>query len=120
MNAHTILVRARALIATPDRWVQGSMARTKYGTEVMVGDAAAACFCTAGAIHRVEIEVYRQHGADVGTAAVSGAASAIRKALIAREGDDTSIVVFNDRPTTTHAEILSVFDAAIEAEAPRP
>lgn len=123
ISAHTILVRARELIAEPKNWTQGVMARDRTGDATLPGDKHATCFCTAGAVYRAEIDAWREgYGTPVErVVASSGATFAIAKAIEAREfGDNVSIVTFNDRPTTTHADVLQIFDAAIAAEAARP
>src|SRR5690349_9172155 len=48
-----VLIQARELIADPERWTQGTVARIKYGEDRMPTDEDACQFCAIGALARV-------------------------------------------------------------------
>jgi hypothetical protein len=50
MRVHETLVAARALIATPETWAQGSYARDRLGNGVRVDAPEACCRCAEGAV----------------------------------------------------------------------
>lgn len=100
MSTLTVLVRARALIEKPEAWTKEAMARDVRQAVVRTGADAAACFCLAGALYKVSErdscgfnEALDLLTADCG---VAGA------------------VYFNDAPTTSHSDVLALFDRAIE------
>lgn len=87
MKASEILIAARALIDTPEKWVKGR----KYG-----------CWCARDAIIAVAPDEPRS----------TNSALATLKRAIGRPG----IVSWNDAPERTHAEVMAAFDRAIAAE----
>lgn len=50
MNVHATLVAARALIATPETWAQGTYARDGLGNAVSTMSQEACCRCAEGAV----------------------------------------------------------------------
>lgn len=102
MTPHAHLTAARALIAEPGRWTQGMSGRTADGEPDLSKDLTfAVCFCALGALWRV-----------AGWCNARGAESILQDAAFATTSF-TNIVSFNDDPTTTHADVLRVFDVAI-------
>lgn len=103
MTTREVLVAARALIATPERWTKETSSWVRNGIE---------CFCAIGAIGRA---VDHDHNAP----ATEDVNDALRAAMPAwfldRRTGRPSIVEFNDAPTTTHADVLQLFDRAIAA-----
>ena len=102
MNVVDYLRSARALIAEPEHWTQHSYYRDANGNPVPPSKQPIFSYCAVGACDRVvsitaPISTYH----DVTTALKLAAASS------------ESLARFND--THTHAEVLAVFDAAIEA-----
>ncbi|MCQ8277956.1 hypothetical protein NFI95_05790 [Acetobacteraceae bacterium KSS8] len=89
------LIKARDLIAVPERWTQRSYARTAAGATIGPKELPAVCWCSSGAILRTENSWPRRFAAE--------------EVLGAAMGD--SIVFFND--THTHAEVIAAFDRAI-------
>lgn len=45
-------MKAYDVIDSPEKWIQGSFARTKTGGRANVQDEKAYCFCVVGAIYR--------------------------------------------------------------------
>lgn len=97
-----ILTAARELLSVPERWTKGSPARTSDGTMTDARSEDAVCWCARGALQRVSDccdEVY--------------ASRAILRQATGNYGFK-DYVYLNDLPKTTHADILSLFDRAIE------
>ncbi len=86
------LIAARALIDTPEKWHKGG-----WGKD--------GCFCAVGAVR----EVTRTSAYSVWA---TGACIALEAAI---EDGPRDVPSFNDRETTTHADIMALFDRAIEA-----
>lgn len=109
MSAETarVLREARKLIERPEAWTRGAFARSSAQWPVASDDAEAACWCIHGAINRISRIACREDGA-------MDAKIALRNALPA------SIALFNDDPSTTHADVLAAFDRAIAAEDREP
>ncbi len=101
MTALEALIAARELISAPERWTQNAYARDRTGRPVLATGNRAVCWCGDGALYRVTYPCHATY------------AWAIR-ALARRVG--TEFPLFQDVPRRTHAEVLAVFDAAIEAE----
>lgn len=95
MTPLEILIAARALIETPERWTKGRANREVNGQ---------LCHCWMGA-------VWDAAGTSVGQmiATIEGIMHEV-----ALERGFINPVDLNDDPATTHAMILSAFDAAIE------
>ena len=102
MEAVEILKRARALIETPDKWVRGAFARDADGFPVKHLSDAACKFCARGAFLRAaNASVLDNHPAEIFLDR-------------AHSGKRRSYVSLNDAEETTHADILALFDRAIE------
>lgn len=109
MKTSDLLINAKALINTPDKWTQGHFARDRLGLEISPRTDQAVCFCSLGAMMRVNYdEPYIP------------AVKALGRAIT---GDDTigyygafqAVHEFNDKHT--HAEVMGMFDKAIAKEA---
>lgn len=88
------LVLARAIIEEPESWTQGSYARDAKGNPTLEDYHDGVCFCMAGACRLACANTSLLHCAlPFGSACVPQ---------------------FNDSPTTTHADVLAVFDRAID------
>ena len=98
-----VLVNARELISKPEAWTKRSYARSAGGDPVVPYSPKAACWCVSGAISI--------SGRDI---TVRWAA---RDAILFAAGTSVmDVPTWNDAPERTHAEVLAVFDKAIEAE----
>lgn len=102
MTPKECLQKARELITEPLAWTQGFFARDKNGWKRMPMDAEACSFCGLGAVIRAA-----GNDCDLRFRA--------EQFLYAAAGAGVSISWFND--TKTHAEVLDLFDRAIEAAA---
>lgn len=102
---------AKALIDTPEKWTTGVLARTKSGCPIGPQEDAATCYCAEGAIRRVQNGVLPHALESIMERAVP---SGFRGAC-----NERWFVKFNDAAKTTHADIMALFDRAIElAEQP--
>ena len=116
-----ILEEAKALIDTPEKWVQGAYASYQPG-RVESGDfnqahmpmeAGATCFCIKGALARtdgVNMEPYYVVSEDHPT--LKKALRFVEAALSPQWYGE--IAKFNDAETTKHADVMDVLDKAIE------
>jgi hypothetical protein len=102
MNTVEILKAARELISDEKRWTQRAEARNASGNDVGVYSPKAVCFCSLGAMAKVcERELYGRELV---------AREALRNEI--RDGHSSGIANFNDNHT--HAEVLALFDRAID------
>ena len=105
-TAKQILEEARALIADPQHWTRGCMARGMDGEEVGLTGNYAVCWCSLGAINRVGV-ITLPDGSLQYDAAFHQAYGRLSAVI-----GDSSIADFND--THSHAEVLAVFDKALQ------
>lgn len=106
MTVHTLLVAARAKIDSPDKWTKGNFAADEFGNRAHVDSPSATCWCLDGSL---------VHAARVHLGSLGEARDVVEMAL--SDDDDTALSIweFNDGKDTTHAEVMAVLDAAIEA-----
>lgn len=109
-----VLRAAKALIGVPERWTKNKEARDAKGRETSPFSENAVCWCSAGALMRVtpntSLPVRYRRGAE---------AMLDSEAPKTRSFSRGPYIAFNDRRTTTHADIMALFDRAIAAaEAP--
>ena len=98
MSELQALKAARERISTPDRWTKGAFARSRDGNEVHFTSSSASCWCAMGAL---------------GIEAPSCYAPSLSKSIPKDSGAFT-LAQYNDRPATTHEDIMALFDRAIE------
>ena len=94
-----VLVKARELIATPERWTKEVSAKDAAGKEVSVHSSSASCFCMTGAVDFV--------------AKRAGVYANAYYYLKMANGIRGNVWHWNDAPKRTHAEVLEAFDRAI-------
>lgn len=99
----SILQAARLLLDDPRHWTKGWEARDKSGGGVSPGDYAAACWCGRGALWAVAPDDQWSR---------SDASAEVEAQLPL--GDWDSIPSYNDAPRRTHADILALYDRAID------
>jgi head-tail adaptor len=97
MASADILRVARARIADPKNWTTGTYARDAAGKPVKAWDREATCWCAIGAVHSISSSI----GAEI--LLIRAAHDVARKRIV--EVNDAGI----------HADVLTVFDAAIAA-----
>ena len=106
-----LLTEAKALISDKKHWCKSSAARDINGKKIDVLSANAVCFCSYGAITRVTT---RRKGFDQ---AFSYNVS-VEATHILNDASYTlhnrHFVTYNDTQSTTHEDIMSVWDLAIK------
>lgn len=114
MKTSEFLRAAKAVIDTPEKWIKGDLARKADRTLACHPmSKEAVCFCMLGAQDRVYWEAVPGHTYDGVLVRTKDAAQhALQRALKAG-GSWRSIPNFNDLRTTTHADVMAVYDAAI-------
>lgn len=104
MTVREVLVAARALIDTPEKWVKGTVAAYANGDRCSVDSPKACRFCAYGSLL-----LATERDADL----VRRAEQALDVAAGAT--DPFEYIRINDAPSTTHADVLALFDRAIAA-----
>ena len=101
-----VLIAARALIAKPEAWCKGVSARSLDGGSVATLSTKAVAWCAIGALIR---------------AAIGGPCEAPYRATypsmacrMAEQALGSGFMRMNDASRTTHADVLRMFDTAIE------
>lgn len=111
MTPVEILEKARALIADPKHWTRKALARNSAGQSLTDSELdLATCFCSVGAIRKISPGC-------VPTPARGDAGCFLWEAInenVAHDGDKRTIAVWNDDVKTTHADVLAMFDRAIQ------
>ena len=97
MTTVELLKAAKAKIADPEHWTKRWFARTATDAKCMALSVRAVKWCAVGACETV--------GADYGRA----------WSLLRENAPGGSLPALNDAPETTHADIMALFDRAIEA-----
>lgn len=112
-GAVEILTKARSFLLDPKRWIKGSLYDLKsHGAE----DAVKACSIGAvrvAASRAPKIELFASY--ERKNTAENTAEEALQ-AVSARINDGLSVEGFNDHRKTTHADVLAMFDLAIEEQ----
>lgn len=101
MPTAEILRAARAKIAEPGSWTRLEFARDANGRATHSTSDTAVCFCALGAVNAVAYLYSR---------------GALRRLLEAAvpPGFESRVGTYNDHPDTTHADVLALYDRAIE------
>ena len=107
MTTLQILKAARELLSTPERWTKGWSARDAAGNRLATTDPDAVCWCAGGAVERI-----------TGGSTQSGGKAEIVLAIVLPD-KAICLGLWNDAPSTTHADILALYDRAIALEEAR-
>ena len=105
MNSVNTLRRARDLISDPKKWTKGAMGRKRNGDAVVADDVKSidvVKWCMSGALRKAankDDNIY----ANVYWYCVDSIPTQ----------ENESLHRFNDHPSTTHQDVMSVFDRAI-------
>jgi hypothetical protein len=95
-----VLINARKLIETPERWTKGAFWRDSDGNSNGRHEGAAS-MCAWGALRAAD--------------ETRGDLAYVAEALImGGRFDDERIEDWNDEPSTTHADVMAAFDLAIQ------
>jgi hypothetical protein len=103
-----ILIDARKLIEKPENWTKGVFARNKAGVPVWTSAPDACSFCAIGAIAKVNgaSELWERESLGV---------SYLNKVCQKKRGME--LAQYNNSRYVSHADILRLFDTAIESAA---
>jgi hypothetical protein len=104
MTVRDDLIAARALIDTPEKWVRGHYERQ-------------GCYCALGAARKALYGTTDWRPGEDWRGDDNHVTTALRREL--SEEWHGSVDDFNDDPSTTHADVLALFDRAIAAQ-PQP
>jgi len=108
MTPKEILIAAREIVTEPEHWTRGHYAASARGDMTVVTSCEAVCFCAVGAIRRA---VWEDGDENIANAKMA-VGQLCRKVGLAGE---ITLVSWNDAKGRTHAEVLALFDKAIEA-----
>lgn len=95
MSVKQILIEAKALIDTPEKWTQDAYARDVEGQVTTPSSIHAVCFCSTGAINKVNAPFTKRD----------------RALTHLTNSFGTCVPDFNDQHT--HAELMDAWDRAI-------
>ena len=105
-----VLINARTLIADPQHWTRGTLARSREGEEVSWADRSARRWCAMGAIYRAAIDLL----GDANKAAAVGndvVRSTIPPGVSQQRG---YLATLND--LGGHAAVIEAFDRALSVD----
>lgn len=94
-------MKAHELLAKPEHWTKGHMARLAYLTPVNVGHPQAVCFCAIGALARCY-----NGGTVEGVSRYVRVRSELRERV--RQLGFSGIIDWDDDGVRTHEEVLAV------------
>lgn len=98
MTVKDNLIAARALIDTPEKWTRNAKARSASGIATLPRSSKAVCWCAYGALVKV---CGKKEASDIAWDVFLGTGN---------------LAGFNDRPETTHADLMVYFDRAIAVQ----
>lgn len=91
-------MKAHEVINSPDKWTQGTYARTIEGIEVYTRDQNAVCFCAIGAITKAYATANNER---------FNAFKKLQAKLVEELGEDIDIPEWNDDPERTWEEVYN-------------
>lgn len=106
-NALNIMEGVKALLSSPDKWTQNSMARTSDKVPVNSGDPEAQCWCVSGALSKVTGGLNTDWNMGMWIMA---------KAISPSLPIAVSIPGWNDSHNRTYEDVVAMLDRAIAIE----
>jgi len=103
-----VMEHARDLIARPNGWTQGTMARDSEGRYIATRRPEAVCFCAFGAVMRSVDDKVKENHAVYSDAHFSIGIHALEDLV-----ENKPIESWNDKEGRTQGEVVSLFDRAI-------
>lgn len=108
MTPAALLKKAKALISDPNAWIRGHAGTDKSGLPVRANHPDACRWCALGALWKAaDYDTREAIYCEIVDAEVC-LESALGVSLI------TGIARYNDDPETTHTDVMSLYDRAIE------
>lgn len=104
-----LLVLAKSKIDQPEKWTKGASARDENRVVCRPGSEGAVCFCSAGALGLASDLLEGVHEADLFLAAAKLVADSLPT-----EDQGFSYLRYNDKPETTHEDVMALFGRAIK------
>ena len=101
-----VLKMARDLIQEPDAWVQECHAQNDIGEETGPTEPDAVCFCLEGAIIRALSELLEVDEDELLLEEINDE--------VMGKNEGSKMVIWNDSPERTQAEVLARVDATLE------
>ena len=105
-----LLTEARSLIISEDNWIKKSNAKNELGYRVCATAPTACKFCAMGALERVYFNSPSAFSYSEFTKTLD-----LIEIEVEKVSSFQSLNWYNDSPETTHANIMNVFDNAIQA-----
>ncbi len=105
-DLNAALQRTADILATPETWTQGAIARLADGTDTASFDPKAVCFCLLGA-RRLAAGGNRAME-DRLASAIALSAQTLFPTRCEAAGAPRTVEYFNDDPLTTHDDVLQV------------
>jgi len=111
-----MLAKARELLSCPSCWTQHEIGRTASGNAVSVDVPDVVAYCAIGALTRVLWMTDEYEAASSASDMLAEAACRLfPERLSEGVGDGVDPVVeVNDHPTTSHADVLRMYDTALD------
>ena len=113
MNTVELLQQARDLIASPEAWTQGTYARNASGKRTPLAGPDAVCWCVSGALRRIIERAETDPIPDPLRDLWYETIPVVNR--IANLDMYSTLPIWNDKKGRTHAEVIALLDAAIEA-----
>jgi hypothetical protein len=107
--ASELIAAARNKIARPELWTRGRMMRDRNGAPVHYLEGGAVVFSAAGAVLAITI------GEKTGDRRWADALTYLNAACPPPSTNTNPLWAYENRPETTHADMLAVFDRAYAA-----
>lgn len=112
-----IIKQAKALIQNEQKWIKGvSASRCKGSTgsvELPFQSKHATCFCATGAVRRAAYDICTTLQNAYWWRECDKALIVLDKTLDRMNKRAWSVEIYNDKASTTHADIMTLFDRAI-------
>jgi len=108
---HPVVMLAREIIAEPECWLRGELARTADNRAIDPIDAQAAGFCAVGALRRAAHQIAPGHATLADSVQVSLEEYVYRQ----HPGLDETLEGLNDEGD--HALVMRIFDGFLSAQA---
>jgi hypothetical protein len=106
-SVHTqILIGAKEILSDSKRWTKGAIARNVHGSATAESDSDAVCWCLNGAICKAE--------RDAGLWPLLSESNTSVQDFIYPVIPAEYISYYNDAEETTHSDLMSTLDKAIE------